>query len=141
MSRLLAVGASSTGKTRLFEQVLYAFLSKFVIPSYFFFCLILFSSYIIKNQKETIGGDLQQKQKGAGSGGGGVIDRLVICFAVHDPVYNEWFDKAPVCIYHKGLPDKKELEDGSLIKKDCNNLIILDDLGLTQKLHDTKKFF
>ncbi len=76
-------------------------------------------SYILKNMKTCIGGDLK---------GTGRIDRLIVCYAVYDPLYKEWGELAPVCIFHKGLPSEEELENQSLIKKDCNNLMVIDDL-------------
>lgn len=60
--------------------------------------------------------------------GSGKIDRLVIFYAVADPIYADWFHAAPVCIYRKGLPSSEELEDESLLKKDQNTLLIVDDL-------------
>lgn len=94
MFRLIATGASSTGKTQFFN-------------------------YILKNQNLCIGGL---------TGGSKRIDRLVICYAVADPAYADWYQTAPLCIYHKGLPSPEELENESLIRKDQNNLVILDDL-------------
>ncbi len=75
--------------------------------------------YILKNWKIAIGGNLK---------GTGKIDRIIVCYAVYDKIYSEWSNIASVCIFHKGLPSENELEDGSLIKKDQNNLMVLDDL-------------
>ncbi len=77
-----------------------------------------FFDYVLNNKESSIG-NLKGSKK---------IDRLIICYAVHDSIYSKWTEIAPVCIYHKGLPTVSELEDGTLIKKGINNLMILDDL-------------
>jgi hypothetical protein len=54
---------------------------------------------------------------------------LIVCYAVYQPLYSEWTDAAPRTIFLKGLPKEAELRDGSLLRKDRVNLMVIDDLG------------
>ncbi len=70
------------------------------------------------------------------------INRLIICYAVYQPLYSEWSECASTVIFHRGLPSEKEILEGNIMSKSEKSLMVIDDLGtMIQKKEDKYVIF